>query len=197
MDERDINKSANIKFKIQLDENREKLQNSQDINLKLNEQNKNILDINNNLKIQINTMKNQIKDGENEINSLKVELKGVETFILEKERTEKLIFNLTKSVNSMKEDLERKTKKLRQLEKINLELKLQNDENSLDNLSSKKDLSECSSVKFIEKKIKSLESENKKLRGEVKTFKEELNKKLDLETENNLEKSLININSGK
>lgn len=173
------------------------MQNSQDINYKLNEQNKNILDINNNIKIQINTMKNQLKDSENEINSLKDELKGVETFVLEKERTEKLIFNLTKSFNSMKEDLERKTKKLRQLERINLELKLQNDENSLDNLSSKKDLSDCSSVKLIEKKIKSLESENKKLRGEVKTFKEELNKKFDLETENNLERSLVNINSGK
>ena len=142
-------------------------------------------------------MKNQIKEREIEINSLKEELRAVDKFVQEKDKTEKLISNLVASVNSLKEDLERKAKKLRDFERINLENKLPSETCSLNKSASKGgNHSENSLEKLRDKIIKSLGNENKKLKEKLRKVNYNNFKKLDNDIENNMEKSSLVNNMG-
>ena len=91
------------------------MQTYQEINLKQNDQIKLLEEKITNSRYQLSAMKNQIKDKEIEVNSIKEELRSVDKFRQEKDKTEKLIANLMNSANILKEDLERKARKLRDL----------------------------------------------------------------------------------
>lgn len=189
LDERDHLKSLSAKYKGQNDDFREKTLAFQDLNMKLNDQIRSLEEKINNWRYQHITLNKMLKEKENEISDLKEELLAVEKFRLEKEKNEKLIVNLTSSLSSLKEDLERKTKKLRELEKVNLELRMPS-EDTFENRSFRNNKSENSLEKIREKIIKSLEIENKKLRDHIKSINYENFKKMEFDIENNVEKSL-------
>lgn len=134
-------------------------------------------------------MKNQITDRDKMILSLQEELRGLEKFRVEKEKTEKLISNLTNSVNSLKDDLERKSKKLREVERINLEMRMPNNDSS-DKSSKVFAVSENSLDKLRDKVIRTLEIENKKMKEKLKEIKYEKYKKLENNIENDIEKNV-------
>ena len=108
---------------------------------------------------------------------------------------EKLISNWANSVNSLKEDLERKAKKLRDLERINLENKLPSENCSISKSGSKANHSENSLEKLRDKIIKTLGDENKKLKEKLRKVNYNSLKKMDTENENdnNIEKSCLII----
>ena len=83
----------NIKSKNQNEDFREKIQAYQESHLKQNDQIKILEEKFSNSRYQISAMKNQIKEREIEINSLKEELRAVDKFVQEKDKTEKLISN--------------------------------------------------------------------------------------------------------
>ena len=142
-------------------------------------------------------MKNQIKEKEMEIIALKDELRSLDKFVQEKEKTEKLISNLVNSANSLKEDLERKARKLRDFERLNLENKLPSDNCSAVSKSGSKggNHSEHSLEKLRDKIIKSLGDENKKLKDKLRKVNYNNFSKIEKEIDNNVEKSSM-INGG-
>ena len=102
------------------------------------------------------------------------------------------------TVNSLKEDLERKARKIREMERLLLENKLpSSSENNSINKSggSKINHTDNSSSlgKLREKIIKNLEGENKRLKDKLNKYREENIKKKENEKEmgNNEEKSLV------
>lgn len=189
LDERDHLKSINQKYKNQFDELKEKVQNFQDLNLKLTEQLRNLDDKNTNSRFQQSAMKNQITDRDKMILSLQEELRGLEKFRSEKEKTEKLIGNLTNSVNSLKEDLERKTKKLRELERVNLEMRMPNSDPS-EKSGNRNTVSENSLDKLRDKVIRTLEIENRKMKDKLKKMNYDNYKKMENNIENDIGKNV-------
>ena len=160
----------NLKYKNQFEDIKEKLLTYQDMNLRLNDQIKNLEDKNSNTKYQLSAIRNVIRDKNNEITNLKDELISIELFKNEKDRTEKSISNLTKNLTNMKEDLERKAKRLREAEKLNTELKLKSDEYFIENQLIKKDNPEKSYIDMLkekEKKNRILDEENQYLKKEI------------------------------
>jgi hypothetical protein len=138
-------------------------------------------------------MKNQVKEKEIEVNSIKEELKSVEKFIKEKEKTEKLIANLIYNINGLKEDLERKTKKLRDFERKILENKMPTENSILNNSGSKGNHSENSLEKLRDKIIKSLGDENIKLKEKLRNFNNNNDNNL-IKNENDIELNIEGIN---
>ena len=132
-------------------------------------------------------MKNQVKEKEIEANSLKDELRSVEKFVQEKEKTEKLIANLVNNINGLKENLERKAKKLRDFERIILENKLPTENSILNKSNSKGNHSENSLEKLRDKIIKTLGDENKKLKEKLRNYSYKNFKKIDNDIEQNIE----------
>ena len=115
--------------------------------------------------------------------SLQEELRSLEKFRLEKEKTEKLIGNLTNGVNSLKDDLERKTKKLRDLERINLEMRMPNSDRS-EKSGNGNTVSENSLDKLRDKVIRTLEIDNRKMKEKLKKMNYEQYKKIENNVEN-------------
>ncbi len=136
------------------------------MNHKLNDQLRALDDKNNNLRYAQNAMKNHILERDKSINSLQEELRNVEGFRLEKEKSERLISNLSNTVNTLKELLDRKSKRIKDLEKQNIEYlmpKLINDTSDKSG-NVKQTISDISFDKLREKLISTLEIENKKLK---------------------------------
>ena len=116
-------------------------------------------------------------------NFLEVEFFKNEEFVKAFEQNSKVL-------ESLKEDLERKTKRLRELEKINSDLKLLLEENSIDNKSLKNNLS-TGSIEFLkERRIKTLEDKNKKLKDELEKLSEDMIKKNKEQDYKIIEKSI-------
>jgi len=193
-DERDHVKTINQKYKNQFDELKDKIQSFQDLNMKLTDQLRNLDDKNTNSRFHQSAMKSQIADRDKMIQSLQEELRGLDKFRLEKEKTEKLIGNLTNSVISLKEDLERKTKKLRELERINLELRMNNRDPS-EKSGNRNNISENSLDKLRDKVIRTLEIENKKIKEKLKNMNYEHYKKIENNIENDVGK-IVPTNHG-
>jgi len=137
-------------------------------------------------------MKNQITDRDKMILSLQEELRSFEKFRIEKEKTEKLISNLTSSLNSLKEDLERKTKKLREIERLNLEMRMQNNDSS-EKSGNRITVSENSLDKLRDKVIRTLESDNKKMKEKLKGINYDKYKKMENNIENDVGKNVPTI----
>jgi len=176
-----------MKYKNQFDELKDKIQSFQDLNMKLNDQLRSLDEKNNNSRYHQSAMKTQIIERDKMIISLQEELRGVERFVLEKDKTEKLISNLTSSVNSLKEDLERKTKKLRELERQNVEIRmLYHNNDPSEKSANKNSVSENSLDKLRDKVIRTLEVENKKMKERLKKYDFDYFKLL----ENNIEKDI-------
>lgn len=121
--------------------------------------------------------------------SLQEELRSLDKFRLEKEKTEKLIGNLTNSVNSLKEDLERKTKKLREHERLNLEMRMPNNAPS-ERSGNKNAVSENSLDKLRDKVIRTLEVENRKMKEKLKKMNYEQYKLMENNIENDVGKNV-------
>jgi len=192
-DEKENLKAINQKYKNQFEELKEKIKSLQDLNMKLSEQIKILEEKNNYAKYAQSAMKNQITEREKIILSLQEERRGLEKFLQEKEKTEKLISDLRSSVSSLKDDLDRKNRKLRDKEKVNLEMKLPGNisiNEISDKSSARKTVSEDSLDKLRNKVIRTLEIENKKLREKVKKLNYD-NLKI---MENNIENDIDNKN---
>ena len=90
----------------------------QEENLKIMEQKKNLEEKQNYNKFASNSYKSQIQSKENEINILKDEMKNFEIFKNEKPKLEKRVMDLQKQLSVLKEDNERKTQRIKDLDKI-------------------------------------------------------------------------------
>ncbi len=159
---------------------------------------------NSNFKYQISAFKTQLKEKEHEINKLKVELSMLESYKTEKDKYEKSLKNLNTNITNLKEDLEKKSNKLREFQRINFDLKIKvdnfeskknydansrNKDNKI-NIAEKKELEET--FKFRQdKKIKQLEEENVKFRKEIIKLNDDLINKAD----NQLEKIQKDFNN--
>jgi DNA repair exonuclease SbcCD ATPase subunit len=124
----------------------------QEENLKIMEQKKNLEEKQNYNKFASNSYKSQIQSKENEINILKDEMKNFEIFKNEKPKLEKRVMDLQKQLSVLKEDNERKTQRIKDLDKIVFNNKV-SFEQEMDNLTS-----------MMNKKLKVLEHENSNLR---------------------------------
>jgi len=203
LEERDSYKSTNQKLKFQNEEFKDRLMAIQETNTILNENLRILEEKNSNFKYLISTLKTQIKEKESEISKIKGEIAIMENNRIEKEKNEKLLKNLNLNILSMKEDLEKKSNKLREIQRINtdLKLKLENYEVSKnDNLGRNKNeifgknffLDSIESSKEII--IKNLENENVKLRKEIIKLNDDLINKADNHL-TNFEKEFLNKNT--
>ncbi len=154
---------------------------------------------NNNAHYKHSAMKNQITDRDKIISSLQDELRAVDKFRQEKDKTEKLISDLRSNILSLKDDLDKKNKKLRDKEKSNLEIRMPatNSRNDISEKSSYiKSVSEDSLDKLRNKVIKTLEIENKKLREKVKKLNIENLKHMENNIENEIDNKNVPTNPG-
>jgi len=191
----------------------------QEQNTKQIEQIKSLEEKNSNFKYQISTYKTQLKDKEYEVNRIKSDLLNIEKFRNEKDKNDKTIRNLNATIVSLKEDLERKSNKLREIQRINYDLKQRletfenknnqnfnvnfnntnKNRNNKNEIILKKELLESNEFEK-EKKIKSLENENVKLRNQIIKLNDDLINKADnqlanFEREFNNKNTNDNLNS--
>lgn len=101
------------KIKIQYDELKERIQTIQDKNSKLSEINKNVEERLSNNKYLINSLKNQVREKDKEILDCKEKLLLLENFRHEKEKSEKIMSNNSKTIHSFREKIDRKIKNLK------------------------------------------------------------------------------------
>jgi hypothetical protein len=189
----------NQKYKNQFDELRDKIKSLQEHNMKLYDEIKVLEEKNNNAHYKHSAMKNQITDRDKIISSLQDELRAVDKFRQEKDKTEKLISDLRSNILSLKDDLDKKNKKLRDKEKSNLEIRMPatNSRNDISEKSSYiKSVSEDSLDKLRNKVIKTLEIENKKLREKVKKLNIENLKHMENNIENEIDNKNVPTNPG-
>jgi len=139
-----------------------------------------------NCKYQQSTMKNQLGEKDKQIFSLQDELNSLETFRIEKEKTEKYISDLIETNNSLKCDLEKEIKRHRDMKKSDLEMKIPSKENS--DMKSQNNVSESSLAELRKRVIKKLENENKLLKDKVKKIEYDYFKV----KENNIENEINN-----
>lgn len=181
----------------------------------MSEQLKNLDGRNSNSKFQLNAVRNIIREKNNEISLLKDELISVEAFKNEKNKKEGEIKYLAHNLGNIKEELEKKTKRLRELEKSNTEYKLKSDEYYIENQLIKKDNPQRNYIELLNQKmkiIKKYKDENTRLRAELVKYDKNFdfaasfkNDSISLETQhnvnniNNADKSIRSsrISSGK
>lgn len=169
-DEKETLKSLNNKYKIQFEDVKEKLLHHQEMNFKLNEQLKALEQKNCNYKYQLSAVKNIIRDKNNEISILKEELISVEFFKNDKDKFTTQIKFLEEKLSNYKGEMEKKTKRLRELEKQNTEFKLKSDEYLIENQLIKKDNPHKAYIEMLNEKqriIRKLEKEILILRAEI------------------------------
>jgi hypothetical protein len=121
---------------------------------------------NSNTRYKINAMKRTIIDKDHEINHLKDELISIENFRKQKNDRDEIM----KKYLEVKEELEKKTKLMRDLEKSNTEYKLKNDEYYIENQLCKRDNPQVHYIELLNANIKTL----KKMKEENKLLKKEL-----------------------
>lgn len=143
------------------------------MNFRLNEQLKNLDQKNSNCKYQMSAVKSIIRDKNNEITNLKEELISVEFFKNDKDKFSTQIKFLEDKLKNCKEDLEKKTKRLREVEKQNTEFRLKSDEYFIENQLIKSDNPHKAYVEMLNEKqriIRNLEKEILILKNEVAKF---------------------------
>jgi chromosome segregation protein len=148
-----------MRMKNHFEETKEKLGKEQEQISKLQDYKKGSDEKNTNLKFQNNHLKVQLREKDAEITKLKLDIEELEAFKYEKDRFEKDAGNNNKMVNSLKEDCERKSRRIRELEKQNEEFK-----NKIDDFVNKASKQTTSSImnqshKDKDRKIKQLEQE--------------------------------------
>lgn len=180
MEESEYYKTITNKIKSQLEDTKDKMKFYQEENLKIMEQKKNLEEKQNFNKFASNSFKSQIQSKENEINILKEEMKNSEAFLHEKPKLEKRILDLQKQNIGLKEVQERKSQRIKDLEKTVLNNKV-SFEQDIENFKIN-----------INKKLKTLEQENCNLkRCEAKDKDKILTKSSAFLTETKLEKKDI------
>jgi chromosome segregation ATPase len=180
-----------IKIKTQYEELKNKIIEMQNINNKLTENKKLVEDKNAMLKFQINSMKSQIRERENEIENNKRELDDLENYKYEKEKYHKTLNQTIKTSQNLKDDIDRKTRHIKELEKVIIDMNTKFDSIELHKEKSLKEVS-VGSMKEKDKIIKYLENENNKLRADLE---KERYKVSDLEYENHSLKDNANDNN--
>ena len=168
-----------IKIKSQYEDLKNKLIEMQNVNTKLVDSKKMVEEKNSMLKYQINSMKSQIRERDVEIENLKKELEDLETYKYEKEKYQKNLGQTLKNSQNMKEDLERKTRHIKELEKVIADMSSKMDTIEIQKEKTLKEVS-VGNMKEKDKRIKHLENENNKLRAELDKEKNKVN---DLEYE--------------
>jgi len=175
-EEKETLKNLNNKYKTQFEDIKEKLLSFQDLNCKLSEQIKTLEGRNSNYKYQLSAVKNVIRDKNSEILSLKEELIAVEVFKNEKDKAYDLIKSLEDNLVQLKQEYELKTKKQRELEKSNTEIKLKCDEYFIENQLIKKENPHKAYIDMLNEKqkiIRRLEKENCILKNEIFKYDKE------------------------
>jgi hypothetical protein len=122
-----------------------------------------------NLKIQTNYLKAQLKVKDAELAKLNIQVDELESFKYEKEKYEKETSNTLKLLNTLKDDYERKLRRIKELEKVNQELKAKVDEQGHKLMIKQQSSSAILNLthKEKDKKIKQLEFEVSSLRDEL------------------------------
>jgi chromosome segregation ATPase len=148
-----------MRMKNHFEETKEKLAKEQDQISRLQDYKKGSDEKNTNLKFQNNHLKVQMKEKDAEIARLKQDIEDLEAFKYEKDRFEKDAGTNNKTLNSLKEDCERKSRRIKELEKQNDEFKAKIDEftNKANKQTSSTILNQ--SHKEKDKRIKQLEQE--------------------------------------
>lgn len=156
-----------IKVKQQYDDLKLKLIEMQNMNNSLVEAKKVSDDKNSMFKFQINSMKSQIRERDNEIGKLKNELEELECYKYDKEKYQKTLNQTIKNSQGMKEEIERKSRHIKELEKVLSEMnyKMESAESNQKDKSSKE--VNLVNMKEKDKRIKYLETENNKLRADL------------------------------
>ena len=166
IEERDYYKNLNNKYKIQNEDFKEKVINAQEMNQRLTEHIKTLDGRQSNSKYKISAMKKTINEKNNEITLLKDELIAIEVFRKQRNDREEIMKNYLE----VKEELDKKTKKLREVEKSNTEFKLNYDEIYIENQLLKRNNTQAYYIDLINANIKSL----KNLKDQNKILKKEL-----------------------
>ena len=134
-------------MKNQLDDMKDKMKFYQEENMKIMEQKKSLEEKQNYNKFASQSFKSLVKEKENEVLTLREEMKFYETYKQEKPKMEKKLADLLKINSSLKDDNERKNLRIKDLEKLILNNKLIS-EQDIENISF-----------TLNKKIKLLEQE--------------------------------------
>jgi hypothetical protein len=166
IEERDYYKNLNNKYKIQNEEFKEKILKTQEINQKLNDHIKSLDGKESNLKYKMCAIKKTINEKDKEITLLKNELIAIDSFRKKRNDREEILKNYI----DIKEELDKKNKKLREVEKSNTENKLKSDEFYIENQLYKKNNPQAHYIDLINANVKSL----KNLRDQNKNLKKEL-----------------------
>jgi hypothetical protein len=179
-DEKEYYKVMMNRIKSQYDESKERVHELQDTNIKLADYKKSLEDRQHNSKFQQNSLKNQLRDKEAELIILKEQLKELESFKSEKEKTEKNLIQLNKNVQVLKEDNEKKVRRLKENEKVLNEIREKYEKLLSENEKTIKNSSASSALQVTQKdkdkKIKTLDEDNKNLKKEVENLKNEIKK---------------------
>ena len=174
-EEKETLKSLNNKYKNQFEDLKDKLLNYQEMNFKLNDQIKNLDQRNSNCRYQLSAVKNIIRDKNNEISNLKEELISVEFFKNDKDKFTTQSKFIEDNLKICKEELEKKTKMLREVEKKNTEFRLKSDEYFIENKLIKTDNPHKAYVEMLNEKQKiiiNLQKENLVLKDEIAKYDE-------------------------
>ena len=165
LEEKENIKILNNRYKMQFDELREKVLSYQDINQRHTENMKTLDSRYSNTKYQLSALKKTVGEKDKEISSLREELNSVDidAHYNLREKNE----NLWKKNKKLKDELDRKTKKLKEVEKSNSENKLRSDEYYKEN---QKDNPQRHYIELLNANIKTL----KNIREQNKILKKEL-----------------------
>ena len=166
-EEKETLKNMNNKYKTQFDELKEKVFNCQEMNHRLSEHVKTLDSRNSNSKYKISAMKKTVTDKQTEINNLRDELYAVDAFRKQKNDRDEILNDYL----DVKEELDNKTKKLREVEQLNTEYKLKSDELFIENqLNKKNSFSQAHYIELLNaniKTIRSLKDQNRNLKKEL------------------------------
>jgi hypothetical protein len=160
------------------------------MNQKLCDQVKNLDGKESNLKYKICAMKKTTSEKDKEIKSLKDELIAIDSFRKKRNDREEIMTNYI----NVKEELDKKNKKLREVEKSNTENKLKSDEFYIENQLYKKNNPQAHYIDLINANIKSLRNlrdQNKNLKKEL--WKYDQNPEFDPDKSEREKSFLINI----
>jgi chromosome segregation ATPase len=167
-----------MRIKVQFDESKEKVQFYNDQHSKMTEQIKQLEDRHSQSRHLQNSAKSQIREKDAIINTLEEKIKSNNNFPAEKEKMEKTIANLNKNLQTSKDENEKKTRKIKELEKTSIELKEKAESLAAENkkLSASVGGNAQTSHKDKDKKIKKLEDEMSPIRDENNKLKDEVDK---------------------
>jgi hypothetical protein len=163
-------KNSYNKIKTQYDDLKEKYNENVRLYSRSLESQKAIEEKNIQLKFQLNSTRTQIRDKDMEIAKLNQELKNIETYRLEKERHERDLHNSHKLIKQLKEDLERRNKKIKDMDRNDLFL-FTTASNFKKTLSRRIGYGKSHGNKKSDEEIEKLNKEIDSLKKEVDTWK--------------------------